>query len=169
MPPNIVQLINNQNKLIKTLSSEVQPSEKTHAQESWESYVASDGISVALPSAWISIPSGKELQPSPRKEFSHLKGGLKPGDKVTIPSIGQLPKDFGTYNSDILITEQMLELWDEMQERQRIAYRRVLSGPMGVGKSFLSYFLAARAYAEGWMTHYIADEGVLDKESRDDS
>jgi hypothetical protein len=32
---------------------------------------------------------------------------------------------------------------------------------MGVGKSYLTYFLAARAYAEGMLMLYIADAGVL--------
>ncbi|KAF9089031.1 hypothetical protein BGX27_002573, partial [Mortierella sp. AM989] len=48
-------------------------------------------------------------------------------------------------------------------------YRRVLSGPMGVGKSYLSYFLAVRAYAEGWPLLYLADAGELDKKMEDEA
>jgi hypothetical protein len=40
---------------------------------------------------------------------------------------------------------------------------------MGVGKSYLSYFLAARAYAEGWLVLYISDAGLLDKNKQDES
>ncbi|KAF9988390.1 hypothetical protein BGZ65_006178 [Modicella reniformis] len=40
---------------------------------------------------------------------------------------------------------------------------------MGVGKSYISYFLAARAYAEGWSVLYIADAGVLDTQNQDES
>ncbi|KAI7822366.1 hypothetical protein BC939DRAFT_182693 [Gamsiella multidivaricata] len=63
----------------------------------------------------------------------------------------------------------MLELWKDIcSEKDRI-YRRVLSGPMGVGKSYLSYFLAARAYAEGWPTLYISDAGKLDTNTQEES
>ncbi|KAF9370560.1 hypothetical protein BGX21_005485, partial [Mortierella sp. AD011] len=110
------------------------------------------------------------LKPAPRSQFAPLKD-VKCGDSIIIPPMGQSPKDFGKYNkgSILLITEQMLELWDKMQGQQRITYRRVLSGPMGVGKSYLSYFLAARAYAEGWLILYISDAGVLDTEEEADS
>ena len=40
---------------------------------------------------------------------------------------------------------------------------------MGVGKSYLSYFLAARTYAEGWLILYISDAGVLDTEKEEQS
>ncbi|KAF9982347.1 hypothetical protein BGZ79_005965, partial [Entomortierella chlamydospora] len=123
-----------------------------------------------LPPTLIDILEGSSLKPAPRSQFAPLKD-VKPGDSIIIPPMGQSPKDFGKYNKDsiLLITEQMLELWNEMQGQQRITYRRVLSGPMGVGKSFLSYFLAARAYAEGWLTLYVADAGVLDAKSEQES
>ncbi|KAF9943611.1 hypothetical protein BGZ70_005716, partial [Mortierella alpina] len=63
----------------------------------------------------------------------------------------------------------MLELWEDMRGDQEFTYRRVLSGPMGVGKSYLSYFLAARAYAEGWLVLYLSDAEVLDKNTQDES
>ncbi|KAG0344219.1 hypothetical protein BG005_001960 [Podila minutissima] len=88
-----------------------------------------------------------------------------------MPSMGQFPKDFGLHGQSrrLFVTEQMLELWEDMRGDQERTYRRVLSGPMGVGKSYLSYFLAARAYAEGWLVLYISDAGVLDTEEADDS
>ncbi|KAF9414311.1 hypothetical protein BGZ76_004884, partial [Entomortierella beljakovae] len=157
--------------LINLILQKMQPSEKTHAQESWESYVASDGISVQLPSTWVKTLNSKELQPAPRDQFSHLKNNLIPGQKVQVPDLGQIPKEFQLYNEsqNLLITDQMIKLWDEMKSPQRIAYRRVLSGPMGIGKSYLSYFLAARTYAEGWLTLYIADAEKLDKDTRKES
>ncbi|KAF9434783.1 hypothetical protein BGZ76_007422 [Entomortierella beljakovae] len=142
-------------------------SKKIHIEDQWEKYTAIDGISVDLPTAWVKILKGKDSQPAPRKEFADLKGDLQAGQRIVIPSMGEIPKDFKKYSSDsrLFITEQMLRLWDEIKSPQQNAYRRVLSGPMGVGKSFLSYFLAAKAYAEGWITLYIPDAGVLDKDT----
>jgi len=39
--------------------------------------------------------------------------------------------------------------------------KRVLSGPMDVGKSYLALFLAVKAFAENWPVFYIADACVL--------
>ncbi|KAF9415653.1 hypothetical protein BGZ76_004765, partial [Entomortierella beljakovae] len=146
-------------------------SKKTPIGRQWEIFVAMDKKSVELPSAWVKILEGNGSQPAPRNEFADLKGDLHAGQRIVIPSMGETPKDFKKYSNDsgLLITEQMLRLWDELKSPQRIAYRRVLSGPMGVGKSFLSYFLAARAYAEGWLTLYIEDAGALDKDTRQES
>ncbi|KAF9106157.1 hypothetical protein BGX27_009283 [Mortierella sp. AM989] len=80
------------------------------------------------------------------------------------------PKDFGRYGVEgLLVTEQMLGIWNEVEfgvPDDNAPYRRVLSGPMGVGKTYLAYFLAARGYAEGWLTLYIADTDIL-KEEKD--
>ncbi|KAF9176185.1 hypothetical protein BGZ50_001478, partial [Haplosporangium sp. Z 11] len=96
---------------------------------------------------------------------------LKAGQAIIIPSMGQSPKHFGPHGQDhtLFVTEQMLELWEDMRGDKKHTYRRVLSGPMGVGKSYLSYFLAARAYAEGWLVLYISDAGVLDKDEENES
>ncbi|KAG0076702.1 hypothetical protein BGZ93_003903, partial [Podila epicladia] len=85
--------------------------------------------------------------------------------------MGQSPKDFGLHGQGrkLFVTEQMLELWEDMRGDKERTYRRVLSGPMGVGKSYLSYFLAAKAYAEGWLVLYISDAGVLCAKSEDES
>ena len=40
---------------------------------------------------------------------------------------------------------------------------------MGVGRSYLSYFLAARPYTEGWFTLYISDAGVLETRTEEKS
>ncbi|KAF9898938.1 hypothetical protein BX616_003433 [Lobosporangium transversale] len=122
---------------------------------------------VTLPPSWIAMLEDSRYLPKPRNEFEHLKDDLKAGSWVDIPSLGQVPKGYRV--SEILVTHQMLELWNEMEEEQRCVYRRVLSGPMGIGKSFLSYFLTARAYAEGWLTLYISDAGTLDTSEKADS
>jgi len=85
--------------------------------------------------------------------------------------MGQDPKRFGSHGQGrtLFVTEQMLERWKDMRGDKDRIYRRVLSGPMGVGKSYLSYFLAARAYAEGWLVLYIADAELLDKDDENDS
>jgi len=82
-----------------------------------------------------------------------------------MPSLGQFPKDFGIHGQGrkLFVTEQMLDLWEDMRGDKDRTYRRVLSGPMGVGKSYLSYFLAAKAYAEGWLVLYLSDSGVLEQ------
>ncbi|KAF9433406.1 hypothetical protein BGZ76_009497 [Entomortierella beljakovae] len=146
-------------------------SKKTRTEGQWEIFKAMDKKSVELPSAWVKILKGNGPQPAPCNEFADLKGDLQAGQRIVIPSMGEVPKDFEKYSSDphLFITEQMLRLWNEIKKPQRNAYRRVLSGPMGVGKSFLSYFLAARAYAEGWIILYIPDAEVLNKETRKES
>src|SRR4051794_1884294 len=59
----------------------------------------------------------------------------------------------------------MVEIWDMLSKEQKSAMKRVLSGPMGVGKSFITYFLASKAYAENWLILYIADAADLDVET----
>ncbi|KAG9061870.1 hypothetical protein KI688_007021 [Linnemannia hyalina] len=140
-------------------------------EEGWKPFTASDGIRVDLPPSWIDILASTEFVPEPRAAFAHLKGNVQAGDAIIMPNMGQDPKDFGCYGQGrrLFVTEQMLELWDDMHRDQERTYRRVLSGPMGVGKSYLSYFLAARAYVEGWLVLYISDAAVLDKNKQDES
>ncbi|KAF9284769.1 hypothetical protein BGZ88_009808 [Linnemannia elongata] len=115
---------------------------KIRLTERWRRYTASDGTAVDLPPSWIKILASTEFVPDPRAAFDHLKGDLRAGDKITIPSVGQVPKNFGLHGQGhgLFVTEQMLELWEDMHADQEFTYRRVLSGPMGVGKSYLSYF-----------------------------
>ncbi|KAK3842240.1 MAG: hypothetical protein J3R72DRAFT_139903 [Linnemannia gamsii] len=84
--------------------------------------------------------------------------------------MGQYPKEFGSHGQGhrLFVTEQMLELWEEMRGDKDRAYRR-LSGLMGVGKSYLSYFLAAKAYAEGWPALYISDAGQLNGDDKNEA
>ncbi|KAF9183686.1 hypothetical protein BGZ51_003864 [Haplosporangium sp. Z 767] len=139
--------------------------------EGWKPYKASNGESVDLPLSWIELLEGTELEPEPREAFKHLKDRLEAGQAIDIPNLGQVPKEFERRNSKhkFFVTEQMLELWKDICSEKNRTYRRILSGPMGVGKSYLSYFLAARAYAEGWPVLYILDAGKLDTERREQS
>ncbi|KAG0240934.1 hypothetical protein BGW41_006502 [Actinomortierella wolfii] len=138
---------------------------KVRIEEAWQPFTASDGSTVELPPSWIDILTSPEFVPEPRAAFVHLKGDLQPGDAITVPSMGQLPKQFGGHGQDLtlFVTEQMLELWEDMRGDKERTHRRVLSGPMGVGKSYLSYFLAARAYAEGWIILYVSDAGLVNE------
>ncbi|KAG0198791.1 hypothetical protein BGX33_012070 [Mortierella sp. NVP41] len=144
---------------------------KIRITEGWRRYTASDGKVVDLPPSWIDILANTEFEPEPRAAFDHLKDDLRAGDAITVPSMGQTPKEFGRHGQGrrLFVTEQMLELWEDMRGDQEFTYRRVLSGPMGVGKSYLSYFLAARAYAEGWLVLYLSDAGVLEQNKQDES
>ncbi|KAF9128897.1 hypothetical protein BGX30_014154 [Mortierella sp. GBA39] len=139
--------------------------------DDWMKHTASDGKIVDLPPSLIDIFASTKFLPEARAALDHLKGNLQAGDAIIVPSIGQLPKNFGLYGQGhkLFVTEQMLELWDEMHCDQEFTYRRILSGPMGVGKSHLSYFLAARAYAERWLVFYISDAGELDKDTQEEA
>ncbi|KAF9185057.1 hypothetical protein BGZ50_003295 [Haplosporangium sp. Z 11] len=139
--------------------------------EDWKPYKASNGESVDLSLSWIEFLESAEFEPEPREAFKHLKNELKAGQTIDIPNMGQVPKEFERRNSKhkFFVTEQMLELWKDICSEQNRTYKRVLSGPMGVGKSYLSYFLAARAYAEGWPVLYISDAGKLDTENQEQS
>ncbi|OAQ23043.1 hypothetical protein K457DRAFT_130858 [Linnemannia elongata AG-77] len=144
---------------------------KIRITEGWRQYTASDGKVVDLPSSWIGILANTKFEPKPRAAFDHLKDNLRVGDAIIVPSMGQTPKMFGRHDQGhrLFVTEQMLELWEDMRGDQEFTYGRVLSGPMGVGKSYLSYFLAAKAYAEGWLVLYMSDAGVLDKDDENES
>ena len=144
---------------------------KIRITEGWKQYTAFDGKVVDLPPSWIKILTSSKFDPEPRIAFNHLKDDLRAGDVITMPSLGQIPKEFGQHGQGckLFVTEQMLKLWEDMRGDKERTYRRVLSGPMGVGQSYLSYFLAARAYAEGWLVLYISDAGVLDTDKEEQS
>ncbi|KAI7829763.1 hypothetical protein BC939DRAFT_523399 [Gamsiella multidivaricata] len=112
----------------------------------------SDYISQKRPTAEeLDLPSNKKIRITERwKQYT-----ASDGKAVDLPSSW--------------IEILMLELWEDMRGDKDRTYRRVLSGPMGVGKSYLSYFLAARAYAEGWLVLYIPDAGLLHTETEEES
>ncbi|CAG8443287.1 16767_t:CDS:2 [Funneliformis mosseae] len=52
---------------------------------------------------------------------------------------------------------------------QTNSIKRVLSGPMGVKKSYIAMFLAAKAFSENWLMLYVADAVKLDLFSDEES
>src|ERR1043165_8937817 len=87
--------------------------------------------------------------------------------KITLPSLGQVPKHYGEgyHGISFLVTEQMEEIWNELDSNSERSIKRVLSGPSGVGKSCIALFLAAKAYSKGWRLLYISDANELVKET----
>ena len=72
------------------------------------------------------------------------------------------PKDLDL-ESSLLWTKQTEDLWLELVKppRGNTVRAQILAGPSGIGKSHLTFLLAARAYAEGHPVLYIADAGRL--------
>src|SRR5688572_3895792 len=60
-----------------------------------------------------------------------------------------------------LVTDQMVEVWKELTGDSNSSIKRVLAGPMGIRKSYLAYFLASKAYSEGWLILYVSDVNNL--------
>ncbi|KAF9427369.1 hypothetical protein BGZ76_002366 [Entomortierella beljakovae] len=54
-------------------------------------------------------------------------------------------------------------VWEEFSADSERSIKKVLAGPMGVGKSYLALFLVAKAYSEGWPVLYVADAADLVK------
>ncbi|PKC62653.1 hypothetical protein RhiirA1_397459 [Rhizophagus irregularis] len=63
-------------------------------------------------------------------------------------SISQKHYGEGYQGMSFLVTDQMVEVWKELASNSSSLIKRVLAGPMGVGKSYLAYFLASKAYSE---------------------
>ncbi|KAF9080219.1 hypothetical protein BGX27_005660 [Mortierella sp. AM989] len=127
--------------------------QKTSKVDDWMEYQAVDGP-IDLPPALIDMLNNDEFKPESREKFKEHLDGKIVGDQITLPSIGQIPKHFeeGFQGQSFFITEQMMKIWDEFSADSKHSIKRVLSGPMGVGKSYLVIFLAVKAYAEGWLT-----------------
>ncbi|RHZ57881.1 hypothetical protein Glove_382g60 [Diversispora epigaea] len=134
-------------------------------EESWESYTASDGNSVQLPPKIIHMLKNDEFVPEPRNNFVTAVQNLQASQSIILPNLGQKPKHFaeGYQGNTLFITQQMIDIWNTLSADQERSIKRVLSGPMGVGKSYISYFLASKAYAESWLMLYIADANELNK------
>ncbi|CAI2189216.1 11414_t:CDS:2 [Funneliformis geosporum] len=143
------------------------PIKKHRIEQGWKSYTASDGHSVELPSQIIDMLESYKFVPDPRATFRIVFQNLHVGQSITLPNLGQEPKHFaeGYQGRTLLITGQMIDIWDKLSADSDHSIKRVLSGPMGVGKSYISYFLASKAYAEEWPILYIADASDLNVES----
>lgn len=105
------------------------------------------------------------FRPAPRDEFEKLLKDVQFSQNIILPSLGQEPKNYGEdYQSrSFLITEQMIEIWNILANDSDRSIKRVLSGPVGVGKSYLALFIAAKAFAEGWLLLYVSDANELAK------
>ncbi|RHZ82057.1 hypothetical protein Glove_114g216 [Diversispora epigaea] len=136
-------------------------------EQVWNSYTASDGYSVELPSEIIDMLESDKSVPDTRINFKTAFRDLHVGQSITLPRLGQEPKHFaeGYQGRTLLVTGQMIDIWNKISADSDHSIKRVLSGPMGVGKSYISYFLASKAYAEGWPVLYIADASDLNVES----
>ncbi|RHZ86862.1 hypothetical protein Glove_43g17 [Diversispora epigaea] len=134
-------------------------------EESWESYTASDGNSVQLPPKIIVMLKNDEFVPEPRNNFVTAFQNLQVAQSIILPNLGQKPKHFaeGYQGNTLFITQQMIDIWNTLSADQERSIKRVLSGPMGVGKSYISYFLASKAYAENWLILYIANANELNE------
>ncbi|CAG8642695.1 7392_t:CDS:1, partial [Diversispora eburnea] len=134
-------------------------------EDSWESYTASDGNSVQLPPKIIDMLKNDKFVPEPRNNFVTAFQNLQVSQSIILPNFGQKPKHFaeGYQGNTLFITQQMIDIWNTLSADQERSIKRVLSGPMGVGKSYISYFLASKAYAEGWLMLYIADANELNE------
>ncbi|RHZ75624.1 hypothetical protein Glove_212g119 [Diversispora epigaea] len=139
--------------------------EELHIEESWESYTASDGYPVQLPPKIINMLKSDKFVPEPRNNFVTAFQNLQVAQSIILPNLGQQPKNFaeGYQGKTLFITQQMIDIWNTFSADQERSIKRVLSGPMGVGKSYISYFLASKAYAENWLILYIADANELNK------
>ncbi|KAF9369436.1 hypothetical protein CPC16_004504 [Podila verticillata] len=130
----------------------------------WVEYAAKDGP-VELPPVLVNMLNSEQFTSAPRNKFKQQLDDIQVGQRVTLPSIGQRPKHYGEGYQELsfFITEQMVEMWRLLSSNSDRPIRRVLSGPMGVGKSYLALFLAAKAYAEGWLLLYVSDANELAK------
>ncbi|KAF8982174.1 hypothetical protein BGZ46_001656 [Entomortierella lignicola] len=131
-------------------------------RQSFGPHVTADGETVRLPPFILSMLENKKFQPDPRAEFFSLRS-VKAGCQIKAKSLGQSPKFFAEdYQGDeFIVTEQMIQLWEEINTDCGCSVKKCLSGPMGVGKSYIAWFLAAKAYAHGWPVLYIADAKIL--------
>ncbi|CAB4441112.1 unnamed protein product [Rhizophagus irregularis] len=96
--------------------------------------------------------ASEEFKPAPRNEFEKLLKDVQFGQNIILLSLGQEPKHYGEgyQGRSFLIMDQMIEIWNMLASDSNRLIKRVSSGPMGVGKSYLALFLAAKTYAEGW-------------------
>ncbi|ORZ24868.1 hypothetical protein BCR41DRAFT_348643, partial [Lobosporangium transversale] len=146
--------------------SEEHSTKRLRPSEPREVYTLTNGQTVSLPKFMTDMLNSTDFQPESRLNFSSLKD-VKVGEEVEIKSLGRSPKFFGLASQKLLVTEQMMELWEAMTE-SKFPYTKCLSGPMGVGKSYITWFLAAKAYAHGWPVLYIADARDLAECSEED-
>ncbi|GES93088.1 hypothetical protein GLOIN_2v1482214 [Rhizophagus clarus] len=143
------------------------PIKKRHLEQGWKSYTTSDGHSVELPPQIIDMLESDKFAPNLCATFRAAFQNFYVGQSIDLPHLGQKPKHFaeGYQGKKLLVTEQMIGIWNELSKDSDHSIKRVLSSPMGVGKSYISYFLVSKAYAKGWLILYIANTSDLNVES----
>ncbi|CAG8519393.1 1075_t:CDS:2 [Funneliformis mosseae] len=130
-------------EILSTITEEVEKVEflriyvSKSREESRKLYIASDRHSIELPSQIINILNSGEFEP---KHFA-----------------------LGYQGRKLCITNQMIDMWSLLSKDDGNSIKRVLLGPMGVKKSYLALFLAAKAYSKGWLILYISDVAELIK------
>ncbi|RUP47923.1 hypothetical protein BC936DRAFT_145170 [Jimgerdemannia flammicorona] len=143
---------------------EERPAKRRRA-DGWQPYTAADGQTLYLPPEMINmLNDDSSFAPEPRSSFKEILQ-VKPGDVITLPSLGQEPKhyDSGYQGKRFVVTEQMVEVWQLLAADSKHSIKRILSGPRGIGKSYLALFLAVMAYANAWPLLYISDAAALDQ------
>ncbi|KAF9917249.1 hypothetical protein BX616_001585 [Lobosporangium transversale] len=115
-------------------------------------------VNVPQPRIIRAMLESNDFKPKPRTDFSTLLK-VEAGDQITAMNLGQTPKSFGEgyQGHEFFVTEQMMDLWKELTSKSRRPKQKCISGPTGVEKSHIAWFLAAKAYAHGWPVLYIAD------------
>ncbi|KAI7816778.1 hypothetical protein BC939DRAFT_497157 [Gamsiella multidivaricata] len=141
---------------------ELEDPQKLPKTDDWVKYNAKDRA-VDLPPLLVSMLNAGEFTPEPRDEFKQQLDDMQVGQQIILPSIGQRPKHYGQgyQKLSFFITEQMVEMWRLLSSNNDRPIRRILSGPVGVGKSYLALFLATKAYAEAWPLLYFSDAKKL--------
>ncbi|RIB07944.1 hypothetical protein C2G38_2212947 [Gigaspora rosea] len=103
-------------------------------------------------------------------DFKKIIKNKKPNDlaKIDSDSINlwklnePVPKHFRGYQErTLLVNEQMIDIWSKISADSDYSIKSVLSGPIGMGKSYIAYFLVSKAYAKEWPILYIADASNL--------
>ncbi|CAG8577935.1 1518_t:CDS:2, partial [Funneliformis caledonium] len=104
------------------------------------SYTASDGHSVELPPQIIDMLESDKFVPDLRTTFRTAFQNIHVGQSITLLHLGQEPKHFaeGYQGRTLLITGQMIDIWDKLSADSDHSIKRVFSGPMGVDISDLN-------------------------------
>ncbi|KAF9418405.1 hypothetical protein BGZ76_004388, partial [Entomortierella beljakovae] len=144
---------------------------RRRSMENWQWHFLPNGERVSLPQFIIDMLKASKFRPKPRSDFHPLLN-VKAGDQIVSLDLGQNPKFFaeGYQGQKLFVTELMMELWELFASDSPKSIVKCLSGPMGVGKSYTAWFLAAKAYAHGWPVLYISDAKVLnDSKTEEDA
>ncbi len=105
-----------------------------------------------------------------RAAFSNALGEAVVGSLIDLAdlSLGTDPKHFAAAN--FIWTSQVDKFWNEVQghvqaQKPRQAAKLIASGPPGMGKSYIAWGLAAKAFASGYAVFYLADSPNWFKEN----